>query len=89
MKEAVKLLPMHILVTLFVAPLSVVLFTNIFTGFSEEMSESHDNGIKLDYLVETVSEVKHSIDTNLPKLTKLDKRLSVMEVEVKHLTDTH
>ena len=87
MKAAIKILPMHLLVTLFVAPISVVLFTNIFDSVASEMNDSHDNGIKLDYVVETVADMKHSIDENLPKLATMGTRISVVEVEIKHLVE--
>ena len=83
MPQAIKIGAQHLLITLFIAPLSVLFFTNIMG----EMSESHDNGIKLDYVVGTVAEIKGAMDTNLPKLRTVSTRVRVLEVEMAHLKD--
>ena len=73
MPTAIKIGSQHLLISLFIAPLSILAFT----ALGGEVLDSHDNSIKMDYLVETVSEtqtdirdIKNDIYTNRPRVHK-------------------
>ena len=71
------------LISMFIAPISVILFS----WLGGEFSESHDNGIKLDYLVENVAGMKNTMDDNLPVLRSVSTRVKVLEVRIDHMKE--
>ena len=83
MPTAVKIGSQHILISMFIAPISVILFSYL----GGEFSESHDNGIKLDYLVQNVAEIKNTMDDTLPMFRDVKTRVHIMETELKYLKE--